>query len=239
MRRRVSAYLILPHTCLVPRPTLQFRRIANIFFLGIAILQFFPKFSTISPGLVILPLLVVIFITGAKDGYEDYKRHQSDKRVNHSVAHVLHGGAHFNVNPMTAKAKTFVKGVSLPQSKKRREAKRREQAGWGKIIRDENTDTDSVHHRTAASTFPGEDLRGIRTREEEVEAGVMPGTADEDPEAGVDPEHPNEPGWKTTMWEDVKVGDFVKIYNNEGLPAGRFGGQWNGFIYARARADDA
>ncbi|KZP33888.1 hypothetical protein FIBSPDRAFT_708815, partial [Athelia psychrophila] len=29
----------------------QFRRVANVFFLGTAILQFFPKFSTISPGL--------------------------------------------------------------------------------------------------------------------------------------------------------------------------------------------
>jgi len=54
-------------------------------FVGIAvlvILQFFPRFTTVSPGLSALPLIVVLAITAIKDGYEDIKRHQSDRAIN-------------------------------------------------------------------------------------------------------------------------------------------------------------
>jgi phospholipid-translocating ATPase len=112
----------------LPRNLLeQFRRIANMcvlyfvqiyaypicnlsFFLGIAILQFFPKFSTIAPGVVILPLLFIIVVTGLKDGYEDVKRHQSDKQVNYSQVRVLSGGDWLNMNNMASKSKTFIPG---------------------------------------------------------------------------------------------------------------------------------
>uniref|UniRef100_V5ESP9 Phospholipid-transporting ATPase n=1 Tax=Kalmanozyma brasiliensis (strain GHG001) TaxID=1365824 RepID=V5ESP9_KALBG len=60
----------------------QFRRVANLFFLLIVILQFFPQFTTINPGVSMLPLLAVLGITMIKDGYEDVKRHQSDRNIN-------------------------------------------------------------------------------------------------------------------------------------------------------------
>jgi phospholipid-translocating ATPase len=200
-----------------PLSPAQFRRVANVFFLGIAILQFFPKFSTISPGLVILPLLAVLAITGAKDGYEDIKRHQSDRAVNHSCTHVLSGSSYTNNNPMGSKSKTFVKGVKLPQSKKKKEKRRLENEMWGTVVRDDEAEV-AGENGEQINRFPGEDLRGIRTREDEIEDGNMPRTAEDDPEdVGTDEK---ELGWKKTMWEDVKVGDFVKIYNNEGFPAG-------------------
>ncbi|KAH8825414.1 phospholipid-translocating ATPase [Flagelloscypha sp. PMI_526] len=78
----------------LPRNLLeQFRRIANVFV--IAILQFFPQFSTVTPGLVILPLLVVLGVTALKDGYEDIKRHQSDRQVNETLTLSLVGDEHF------------------------------------------------------------------------------------------------------------------------------------------------
>lgn len=46
------------------------------------ILQFFPRFATVSPALAALPLIAVLAITGLKDGYEDLKRHQSDRAIN-------------------------------------------------------------------------------------------------------------------------------------------------------------
>jgi phospholipid-translocating ATPase len=91
----------------------QFRRIANVFFLGqslvsllsfppplfppppltfqflaspndtvLVVLQFFPRFTTVSPALAALPLIVVLGITAIKDAYEDMKRHQSDRAIN-------------------------------------------------------------------------------------------------------------------------------------------------------------
>lgn len=48
----------------------------------LVVLQFFPRFTTVSPGLSALPLIVVLAITAIKDGYEDVKRHQSDRAIN-------------------------------------------------------------------------------------------------------------------------------------------------------------
>ncbi|CAA7271006.1 unnamed protein product [Cyclocybe aegerita] len=166
----------------LPRNLLeQFRRIANIFFLGIAILQFFPKFRTITPGAVILPLIVILSITALKDGYEDFKRHQSDNKVNNSKVRVLSGGSWINPNVTEGKSKTFIRGI-LP----RRSGK------------DANTSNELHPSVTSHDT----DL-------------------EEDPEytEGYTPEDPTKPHWKQTSWEDLRVGDFVKIMDNESFPA--------------------
>ncbi|GAA5978440.1 hypothetical protein JCM10908_004356 [Rhodotorula pacifica] len=91
----------------IPRNLLeQFRRVANIFFLVLVILQFFPRFTTVSPGLSALPLIVVIFITAVKDGYEDLKRHQSDRAINNIKVIALRGTYH-NPNVTDSKSRTF------------------------------------------------------------------------------------------------------------------------------------
>ncbi|KAK7038221.1 phospholipid-transporting ATPase [Favolaschia claudopus] len=141
----------------LPRNLLeQFRRVANVFFLGIAILQFFGKFSTISPGLVIFPLLFILAITAGKDAYEDTKRHQSDRKVNTTPVRVLAPEEWVNPNQMKAKNRTFIRGVQTLVGRKPKSAP--------------NTE----------------------------------GTDD---------------GWKIEFWEDLRVGDFVKIVDDEPLPA--------------------
>ena len=164
------------------------------FFAGIAILQFFPKFSTISPGLVILPLLIVLTITALKDGYEDIKRHQSDRRVNHSQVRVLSGGDWVNPNITGNKERTFVRGV-LPIS------------------------------RNKKVEYPGtKDLeRGAPAQDTTIDT-----TIEYDSDEVVEEHHkifelgygaPKKPHWRKTKWEDVRVGDFVKIMDNESFPA--------------------
>ncbi|GAA5931924.1 uncharacterized protein JCM15063_001604 [Sporobolomyces koalae] len=91
----------------LPRNLLeQFRRVANIFFLVLVILQFFPRFTTVSPGLSALPLLAVLFITALKDGYEDLKRHQSDRAINNIKVLALRGSFH-NPNATLQKSRSF------------------------------------------------------------------------------------------------------------------------------------
>ena len=177
----------------LPRNLLeQFRRVANIFFLGIAILQFFPKFSTISPGLVILPLIVVLAITALKDGYEDIKRHQADHKVNYSIVHVLGGPGVENNNPMEGKTKTFIKGIPIPRFRKKVK----------------HHDHDAQVPTRVDSMPDGHGVRRVRTQVSDWNL---------DPEAG---DSPDELGWQRAIWEDVKVGDFVKIYDHEQVPAG-------------------
>ncbi|PFH51681.1 hypothetical protein AMATHDRAFT_141942 [Amanita thiersii Skay4041] len=191
----------------VPRNLLeQFRRIANIFFLGIAILQFFNKFSTISPGLVLLPLLIVLAITALKDGYEDVKRHQSDRRVNHTAVRMLSGGDWVNPNAMRIKSKTFVRGINVMRSKRR---------GKGLKIKGSAPDGDAVESGVAV----GNAIEGGEPEIEFDDATVSSVGSGHLPHLFGHHERHTRPHWKKSLWEDVKVGDFVKIMNNEAIPA--------------------
>ncbi|KAF5358414.1 hypothetical protein D9756_001292 [Leucocoprinus leucothites] len=157
----------------VPRNLLeQFRRIANMFFLGVAILQFFPKFSTIGGGVAILPLLIILAITAAKDGYEDFKRHQSDKKVNYSKVHKLTGGEWTNKNASKAKSKTFIRGIMPNQNR--------------------NNKRESLKNPGIVYDY-------------------------EEPYKPTEAQEP--PHWERALWEDVQVGDMVKILDNEPIPA--------------------
>ncbi|KAG1855055.1 hypothetical protein C8R48DRAFT_609418 [Suillus tomentosus] len=170
----------------LPRNLLeQFRRIANIFFAFIAILQFFPEFSTISPGLVIIPILIVLCITAIKDGYEDVKRHQSDRHVNHSQVRVLAGGDWVNPNLNGRKSRTFVRGIVPRRRPKRQDVEAGSTTKQDPDIEYDRADSmEEVEHHMFGDA--GENIR---------------------------------PHWHKTMWEDIRVGDFVKIMNDEPIPA--------------------
>jgi phospholipid-translocating ATPase len=137
------------------------------FFLALAILQFFPKFATVSVGVVVLPLIIVLTFSAIKDGWEDIIRHQSDKKMNYSKTLVLRGDAWKNPNAMEGKSRTFVRGL-VPQRRK------------------------------SPAVVPTNLPKDV--------AGETDAT-----ESGAD--------WEVTIWEDVRVGDFVKIQDNESIPA--------------------
>ncbi|XP_071440397.1 phospholipid-transporting ATPase IF-like [Hetaerina americana] len=63
----------------------QFHRIANFYFLCIAIIQLIID-SPVSATTSILPLVFVILITAVKQGYEDWLRHKFDAKVNSAPA---------------------------------------------------------------------------------------------------------------------------------------------------------
>lgn len=70
----------------------QFRRVANVYFLILIILQAIPIFSNTNVFLAASPLVSILLLTAIKDAMEDYKRQKSDRRVNHTVALVLKRG---------------------------------------------------------------------------------------------------------------------------------------------------
>ncbi|OAD74275.1 hypothetical protein PHYBLDRAFT_177452 [Phycomyces blakesleeanus NRRL 1555(-)] len=88
-RIRTSKYTILSF---VPKNLFeQFRRAANIYFLGMAILQMLPTFGVKSPALTLLPICTVVVITALKDAFEDLERHKVDARYNSTPTHTLLG----------------------------------------------------------------------------------------------------------------------------------------------------
>ncbi|QRV93154.1 phospholipid-translocating P-type ATPase [Ceratobasidium sp. AG-Ba] len=64
----------------------QFRRVANLYFLALVVLQVFPVFGAAAPQIAMVPLVIILSITAAKDGIEDYRRASLDDEVNNSAA---------------------------------------------------------------------------------------------------------------------------------------------------------
>jgi phospholipid-translocating ATPase len=132
-------------------------------------------------------------MTAFKDGWEDIKRHQSDRRVNNTLVRVLGGGDFVNPNVMQRKSKTFVQGMFRTY--------------W---LRKKSVRGKSGDEELAATTISTDDI---------------PRLVGYDPSVGEGPSSPhhepasNRPHWKKTPWENVAVGDFVKILDHESIPA--------------------
>ncbi|KAG7095035.1 hypothetical protein E1B28_005826 [Marasmius oreades] len=94
----------------------QFRRVANLFFLTLVILQLFPVFGAASGPIAVLPLSFIIAVTALKDAIEDYRRATLDDQVNNSAVTRL-GGSFRNVNQPTDPRSWWEKitGVAHPQ----------------------------------------------------------------------------------------------------------------------------
>ncbi|XP_034472118.1 probable phospholipid-transporting ATPase IF isoform X2 [Drosophila innubila] len=69
----------------------QFRRIANFYFLVMTIISLLID-SPVSPMTSLLPLVFVIAVTAAKQGYEDILRYRTDNVVNRSPVTVIKNG---------------------------------------------------------------------------------------------------------------------------------------------------
>uniref|UniRef100_A0A8C6BKG6 P-type ATPase N-terminal domain-containing protein n=1 Tax=Monodon monoceros TaxID=40151 RepID=A0A8C6BKG6_MONMO len=61
----------------------QFHRLANVYFVFIALLNFVPAVNAFQPGLALAPVLFILAVTAFKDLWEDYSRHRSDQEINH------------------------------------------------------------------------------------------------------------------------------------------------------------
>lgn len=164
-----------------------------------------------SPGLVILPLILVLAITGCKDGYEDIKRHQSDRRANSTTIRILEGGQFLNHNATGKKSRTFVRGL-VPRSLRKKP----------RVMKSGDIEMQQ-------SAAPSETITDQENVEETYDDGYEYDYSPEGAEHLQEEhhrrsffrrrQHENHPRWRKGRWEDVKVGDFVKIYDNESIPA--------------------
>uniref|UniRef100_A0A915PNG5 P-type ATPase N-terminal domain-containing protein n=1 Tax=Setaria digitata TaxID=48799 RepID=A0A915PNG5_9BILA len=66
----------------------QFHRIANLYFILIAAMNWIPVLEAVDPYLPMLPVLIVFGLTALKDAYSDFCRGKLDRQVNRSFCHV-------------------------------------------------------------------------------------------------------------------------------------------------------
>lgn len=87
---RTSKYTVI--TFLPKNLFIQFQRVAYLYFLAIAALNQLPPLAVFGRTVSLFPLLFVLFVTAIKDGYEDWRRHRSDRNENNRETLVLHSG---------------------------------------------------------------------------------------------------------------------------------------------------
>lgn len=67
----------------------QFSKVANIYFMTIAIMQLVPNWSTTGTSTTIIPLLIFISISIIREGIDDLRRHAQDKQENNKKVSVI------------------------------------------------------------------------------------------------------------------------------------------------------
>lgn len=67
----------------------QFSKLANVYFFVIAVLQMIPGWSTTGTYTTIIPILIFMGISMAREAYDDWKRHRLDKEENERMIPVL------------------------------------------------------------------------------------------------------------------------------------------------------
>ncbi|KAG4992835.1 hypothetical protein JHK87_026292 [Glycine soja] len=87
---RTSRYTFV--TFLPKNLFIQFHRVAYLYFLAIAALNQLPPLAVFGRTVSLFPLLFVLCVTAIKDGYEDWRRHRSDRNENNRESLVLQSG---------------------------------------------------------------------------------------------------------------------------------------------------
>ncbi|PRQ42686.1 putative phospholipid-translocating ATPase [Rosa chinensis] len=87
---RTSKYTLI--TFLPKNVFIQFHRVAYLYFLAIAVLNQLPPLAVFGRTVSLFPLLFVLCVTAIKDGYEDWRRHRSDRNENNRESLILQSG---------------------------------------------------------------------------------------------------------------------------------------------------
>ncbi|RDX49470.1 phospholipid-transporting ATPase 1 [Lentinus brumalis] len=225
----------------------QFRRVANLYFLALVIVQVFPIFGAPSPQTSALPLIFILCVTAIKDGVEDYRRALLDDEVNNSAVTKL--GNWRNVNQPQDPRSWLEKMLGLnPPGKvtrgvrklREREADEGRQIVLSKTGEDRNSvSTLRVNDSSSDMGFYGagrklEDIQSVDSHSyppQESKGGSWGGTESVTgyqpslhgrPSTGVVDYSKRTAGlarWERTLWKKLEVGDIVLLRENEQVPA--------------------
>ncbi|KAJ7724330.1 phospholipid-transporting ATPase 1 [Mycena maculata] len=182
----------------------QFRRVANLFFLTLVVLQLFPVFGAASGAVAVLPLAFIITVTAIKDGVEDYRRATLDEEVNTSPTTRLSApnpNQPRDPRPFFERLLGLNKPGAVSKGVKKLRAAEAAQGGF-----------------ESASTLAVDMLRVDNG--EEGDARSMQTAHSYPPPAVIDPTmRPGAAQWERTLWKKLEVGDIVLLKDNDQIPA--------------------
>lgn len=220
----------------------QFRGIANLYFLFLVILQMFPLFSTsASPVLVVLPLAAILIITGVKDAFEDNKRHKTDMSVNKAATYTLSDWTNVNV-PVYKVAWWRRASYALTRPVRDLFKKKEDPFAISRMSTMHSAlqplDTNHLdlpsspskasslreHLQPFKRVFKKKSKRKMPYRPGQIPHSVLRRSSK--PKAdkkaklrGSIGRQPVDKRWKRTRWQDLRVGDFVYLREDDAVPA--------------------
>ncbi|KAN0076165.1 SEN1 N terminal domain containing protein [Elaphomyces granulatus] len=252
---RTSKYT--PLTFIPKNLWLQFHNIANMYFLFVIIMGFFPIFGAANPGMNSVPLIVIIVVTAFKDAIEDWRRTVLDNQLNNSPVYRLVdwdnvNSTEDNVSLWRRFKKACTRGVIFLY----RKAKSVRQKEPPEVVEDERrvsiAPRPSIYSYRASyySTAGNADKEEIqmtyvppqnadahlphqqnwpRSLTEGGESSSPPGRAAGDSKTAApkktgsilnrSKQTPEKARFKRDYWKSVRVGDFVRLYNGDQVPA--------------------
>lgn len=158
----------------------QFSKVANCYFMIVAILQMIPTWSTTGQYTTIIPLLIFMSISIAREAFDDWKRHVHDKEENNKICTVIREDQDFS-NVDSQSIRTIVTETMNVNG----ESTAMDRLGIHNI-----DNQDSPEKRKKALSYRNRSLMKSYNIKE-----------------------------YKTKWKRLKVGDIVKIHEDEWLPA--------------------
>lgn len=223
-RNKIRTTKYTPLTFLPKNIFNQFvHNIANIYFLVMNILGAFQIFGVPSPALAAVPLIVIVIITAIKDAIEDSRRTSSDLEINNQITHILGN------NPSCVRKEYFYENPNQDEDKVsawRRFKKLNSrllfrfiawsnrnlsQKGRAEKIRERNKDAneENVNQRKSFdSAYMVSPRPSGETTRRSFQHGRPSTSATE-----------RQLKFTRGYWKDVKVGDVIRVYSNEEIPA--------------------
>ncbi|KAJ3156875.1 hypothetical protein HDU86_003410 [Geranomyces michiganensis] len=204
----------------------QFRSVANFYFTSLVILQAFPPFMQVSVVLTGAPVVIIVAATAIKDAIEDYKRHRADASVNKAHIYLLENWENVNAveaygwrvtaRRLTKRTKKALSGLfravrDLIMAKKGPKGPPKPAALRAQdYVKQDSTPPASESERESSGGGGDSGVPAGPAGNGASSHTCSPATA-ADESSG--------PLWTLDKWENVRVGDFVLLQNNDPIPA--------------------
>lgn len=235
-RNKIRTTKYTPLTFLPKNLYIQFRNVANVYFLILIILGFFTIFGVSNPGLSMVPLIVIVAITALKDAIEDSRRTGSDMEVNNSITHILSGVHNNNTSADSISlwrkfkklnTKLLFAFIKILKRNFTTEGRQEKKVDHINNLKTEQHSGDDFKERKSFESYNSRlnDNEYDAYDKEQIPMDDLNSMGElENPFRGpsfVDPNIPasNNCKFEKKYWKEVQVGDLVRIHNDEELPA--------------------
>lgn len=206
----------------------QFHNIANMYFLFLIILAIFPIFGATDPGLTAVPLIVIVVITAVKDAIEDYRRTILDNELNNSPVHRLVDWNNTNVSTDDISLwRRIKKATSRFIARTYRLIFRKKDATKAGYSARQSFDANARRRASVISALENIQMTPVPSPSPRDDMHMPPfeevgGQAKEKNFGNlINPRLPvtGKPRFHQDCWKNVQVGDFIRIYNDDQIPA--------------------